>query len=66
MGQEIGYIESEIYYYPPYSPPDYRDWYPPTYYPTPIYPEYYWYWYPTNYVYCPYCGRRLKSHKCGE
>ncbi len=41
--------------YPLYPYPDYQYWY----YPNS------WYWYQPS-VYCPYCGKKLETHECGE
>ena len=59
----------EVNYIPTYSPDDYCDSYPDYQdwdYPYDWYCPYGYYWYPQPYQYCPYCGKKLEAHVCGE
>jgi len=51
----------------PWNPyPYYYYWYYPYWYdPYGYYPNGYYY-YPQLYNYCPYCGKKLGQHICGE
>jgi len=51
-------------YYPDYSPTYYYEYYPNPY--PYLYSPYPIYYYPPQYLYCPYCGKKLDAHKCGE
>ena len=60
MLQEESVAINPINYYPTYYPYDYN------YYPPQYWGDYYYHYYAPPFSYCPYCGKKLEAHICGE